>query len=142
MRKKNGEMMRNFTVIDEEFVCENCGKKVSKLGYSCRNHCPYCLHSKHVDVNPGDRQEGCHWDLEPVGLEISNKKGYVIIFKCKKQKFDFLRFAQLHCFWRICQFFDWAFGNDFQSLQQHVVLFGSNFHGFFLGAWPTESANI
>ncbi len=44
--------MPNFTVIDEEFDCENCGKHVSKLGYSCRNHCPYCLHSKHVDKNP------------------------------------------------------------------------------------------
>ena len=52
--------MRKFTVIDEEFECENCGKQVPKLGYSCRNHCPYCLHSKHVDVNPGDRSEKCH----------------------------------------------------------------------------------
>lgn len=73
-----------FTEIDEEFICENCGKKVPKLGYSCRNHCPYCLHSKHVDINPGDREETCHGDLEPVGLEIDSKKGYVIIFKCKK----------------------------------------------------------
>ena len=73
-----------FTKIDESFVCENCGRKVPKLGYSCRNHCPYCLHSKHVDINPGDREENCHGDLEPIGLEISNKKGYVIIFKCKK----------------------------------------------------------
>ena len=23
-----------FTEIDEEFICENCGKKVPKLGYS------------------------------------------------------------------------------------------------------------
>jgi len=73
-----------FTEIDESFVCENCGRKVEKLGYSCRNHCPYCLHSKHVDVNPGDRMENCHGVLEPVGLEIDGKKGYVIIFKCKK----------------------------------------------------------
>ena len=29
---------RNFTEIDEEFICENCGKKVPELGYSCRNH--------------------------------------------------------------------------------------------------------
>ena len=76
--------MPNFTVIDEEFVCDNCGANVSKLGYSCRNHCPKCLHSKHVDVNPGDRQEKCHGILEPVGLEIDGKKGYVIIFKCEK----------------------------------------------------------
>ncbi|MCI8411310.1 MAG: RNHCP domain-containing protein [Clostridia bacterium] len=73
-----------FTEIDEEFICHNCGKEVTKLGYSCRNHCPYCLHSKHVDKNPGDRLEECHGDLEPVGLEIDGKKGYVIIFRCKK----------------------------------------------------------
>ena len=73
-----------FTEIDEEFICDNCGKKVSKLGYSSINHCPFCLHSKHVDINPGDRAEACHGDLEPVGIEIDNKKGYVIIFKCKK----------------------------------------------------------
>ena len=76
-------MGANFTEIDEEFICENCKAKVSKLGYSCRNHCPSCLYSKHVDKNPGDREEECHGDLEPVGLEIG-KKGYVIVFKCKK----------------------------------------------------------
>ena len=31
------------------------------------------LHSKHVDKNPGDREEECHGDLEPVGLEIGKK---------------------------------------------------------------------
>ena len=72
-----------FTKIDESFICENCGKKVEKLGYTCRNHCRYCLHSKHVDINPGDRAETCQGDLEPIGLEIG-KKGYVIVFKCKK----------------------------------------------------------
>ena len=77
-------MAGNFTEIDEEFVCENCGKKVDKLGYSSRNHCPYCLYSKHVDVNPGDREEDCHGMLKPVGAEIDSKKGYVIIFKCNK----------------------------------------------------------
>ena len=76
--------MRKFTEIDEEFICDNCGKEVPKLGYSCRNHCPHCLHSKHVDVNPGDRSEECHGILEPIGIEIDSKKGYVIIFKCKK----------------------------------------------------------
>lgn len=73
-----------FTEIDEEFICHNCNQKVSKLGYSCRNHCPNCLHSKHVDVNPGDRLEECHGDLIPVSVELNNKKGYVIIFKCSK----------------------------------------------------------
>ena len=75
---------QNFKVIDEEFVCENCGHLVPKLGYSCRNHCPKCLHSKHVDINPGDRSEDCKGLLEPVGMEPNSKKGYMIIFKCKK----------------------------------------------------------
>ena len=70
--------------IDEEFICENCGKHVDKLGYTSRDHCPYCLYSKHVDINPGDRQNDCKGSLEPVSIEISNKKGYVIIYKCKK----------------------------------------------------------
>ena len=39
-----------FTMIDENFICEVCGKEVKKLGYTARNHCPHCLCSKHVDV--------------------------------------------------------------------------------------------
>ena len=77
-------MLSKFTKIDEEFICENCGEKVEKLGYTCRNHCPSCLHSKHVDKNPGDRAEECKGILEPVSVEMSSKKGYVIVFKCKK----------------------------------------------------------
>lgn len=77
-------MQKRFTKIDEEFICENCGNKVQKLGYTCRNHCPICLYSKHVDVNPGDRAENCHGSLKPISVEIDSKKGYVIIFKCEK----------------------------------------------------------
>jgi len=73
-----------FIEIDEEFICENCGHKVPKLNYSCRNHCPRCLFSKHVDKDPGDRLELCHGLLRPVGVENNPKKGYTIIFKCDK----------------------------------------------------------
>lgn len=76
--------MANFVEIDDEFICENCGAKVPKLGYSSRDHCPNCLYSKHVDKNPGDRAEECHGALEPVSVELNSKKGYVIIYKCKK----------------------------------------------------------
>ena len=76
--------MKRFNMMDEEFICGNCGKKVNKLGYTARDHCPFCLYSKHVDINPGDRQENCHGVLEPIGIETNSKKGYVIIFKCKK----------------------------------------------------------
>ena len=74
----------SFVVIDESFICENCGYEVKKLGYSCRNHCPKCLYSKHVDKNPGDREEECHGMLEPIGIDTNSKKGYVIVFKCQK----------------------------------------------------------
>ncbi len=74
---------KNFKMIDEDFVCENCGKEVKHLSYTARDHCPYCLHSKHVDINPGDRSESCHGDLMPIGIE-KYKDTYKIIYKCKK----------------------------------------------------------
>ena len=77
-------MERKFTKIDEGFICEHCGKKVEPLGYTCRNHCNSCLYSKHVDINPGDRQELCHGMLEPIKVELDSKKGYVIIYRCTK----------------------------------------------------------
>ena len=75
--------MKNFKKLDEGFICVNCGKEVSPLGYTSRNHCPYCLHSIHVDINPGDRANTCKGVLSPIGVET--KKGeYMIVFKCKK----------------------------------------------------------
>jgi DNA-directed RNA polymerase subunit RPC12/RpoP len=75
---------KKFSKNDDGFICENCGSKVEKLGYTSRNHCPKCLYSKHVDINPGDRAETCHGMLEPVGIEINPKKGYIIVSRCKK----------------------------------------------------------
>ena len=77
-------MGRKFTKIDEGFICENCGREVKPLGYTCRDHCNYCLYSKHVDVNPGDREEECHGLFEPIRVELDNKKGFVIVYKCKE----------------------------------------------------------
>ena len=51
--------MKRFNELDEGFICENCGKEVTPAGYTSRDHCPYCLYSKHVDINPGDRQNTC-----------------------------------------------------------------------------------
>lgn len=76
--------MKQFTKRDEEFVCENCGKKVLKLGYTSRDHCPHCLYSKHVDNMPGDREAECRGLLKPIQVELDSKKGYVIIYKCEK----------------------------------------------------------
>jgi len=75
--------MKKFTMIDEEFICESCGKKVEKLNYTARDHCPYCLYSKHLDINPGDRSNTCQGLLKPIGIE-KFKNTYKIIYKCQK----------------------------------------------------------
>ena len=75
--------MKKFRMIDEEFYCENCNKFVNKLNYTARDHCPYCLYSKHVDINPGDRLNNCKGLLEPINIE-KHKNTYKIIYKCQK----------------------------------------------------------
>ena len=75
--------MKRFNMIDENFICEVCGKEVSKLNYTARDHCPFCLCSKHVDINPGDRLETCHGVLKAIGIE-KFKDTYKIIYKCNK----------------------------------------------------------
>lgn len=76
-------MARKFVMRDEEFVCLNCNKLVKPLGYTARDHCPFCLYSTHVDNYPGDRLSECKGSLLPIGLE-KNKKGWQIIYRCEK----------------------------------------------------------
>ncbi len=76
---------KNFISNNEAFICENCGKSISPLkNGSCRNHCPYCFFSKHVDEIPGDRESECKGLMKPIGYEYNSKKGYIIIHKCQK----------------------------------------------------------
>ncbi len=75
--------MKSFSEKDESFICDNCGAKVEKLNYSSRDHCPKCLFSKHVDINPGDRQNDCKGFMKPIGVEKYKNK-YKIIYKCLK----------------------------------------------------------
>lgn len=75
--------MKKFTMRDENFICENCCKDVLKLNYTARDHCPYCLYSKHVDIMPGDRQNECKGLLEPIAIE-KFKDTYKIVYKCPK----------------------------------------------------------
>ncbi len=75
--------MKRFLMRDENFKCENCGQEVSKLNYTARDHCPYCLCSKHVDINPGDRLNSCKGLLRPIGIE-KFKDTYKIIYQCEQ----------------------------------------------------------
>ena len=75
---------KRFKMIDEEFNCEVCGNLVTKLEYTARDHCTYCLSSKHLDINPGDRSADCGGILEPIDIEKSKKDSYKIVYKCNK----------------------------------------------------------
>lgn len=74
---------KRFKMIDEEFICENCGNQVKPLLQTARDHCNKCLYSKHVDKFPGDRACDCHGLLKPIALE-NFKNTYKIIYKCEK----------------------------------------------------------
>lgn len=61
-----------------EFRCLQCGALVGvdplHSGVNNRNHCPYCLCSRHLDLqSPGDRLSACRGLMQPVGL--SRKPG-------------------------------------------------------------------
>ena len=79
--------MKKFTMKDENFICENCGNEVNKLNYTARDHCPFCLYSKHLDIMPGDRQSDCHGLLKPVGIE-KFKDTFKILYRCNKCGFE------------------------------------------------------
>ena len=75
--------MKTFTMRDEACRCGVSGADVKPLKYTARDHCPFCLSSMHVDINPGDRQCDCHGVLEPVGVE-KYRDTYKIIYRCQK----------------------------------------------------------
>lgn len=58
-------------------------------GGSYRNHCPFCLYSKHVDAGiPGDRANLCHGLMKPIGLTTRRSGEYVLVHKCVKCGFE------------------------------------------------------
>ena len=73
---------KRFTKNDNGFTCKNCGREVLPLGYTSRNHCPFCLWSLHVDVLPGDRACECRGPMEPIRTEPDPRKGFIIIHRC------------------------------------------------------------
>ena len=67
------------------FVCENCGRPVPPLtNGSYRNHCPFCLCSKHVDEVPGDRASDCGGVMDPVAVLFRPGKGWQIVHRCRR----------------------------------------------------------
>lgn len=74
-----------FKRVVEDFTCEKCGAHVEGSGYT--NHCPKCLWSKHVDVNPGDRAASCGGMMEPARIEGSSPD-YSLVHHCSVCGFE------------------------------------------------------
>ena len=74
-------MPKLFQKKVEDFVCEHCGEKVIGDGYT--NHCPKCLWSKHVDINPGDRASECQGMMKPTKVEVERGET-MLTYRCEK----------------------------------------------------------
>lgn len=72
--------MKSFTRRVENFTCAHCGARVVGNGFT--NHCPRCLWSRHVDINPGDRASTCGGMMRPISVE-SCGDGFKITHKCE-----------------------------------------------------------
>ena len=60
---------------EDSFRCIHCKQPVSTgreaSGVNNRNHCPYCLTSRHVDLNkPGDRRSDCRSKMTAIGVTL------------------------------------------------------------------------
>ena len=62
-----------------DFQCGHCGNYVSSThmlsGVNNRNHCPYCLWSRHLDLfAAGDRLSACKGQMKPIGLTMKKSR--------------------------------------------------------------------
>ncbi len=72
-------MTKRFQRRIEDFACGNCGRTVEGDGYT--NHCPHCLWSRHVDVNPGDRAADCGGAMRPLRVETQGG-AWTLVHEC------------------------------------------------------------
>ncbi len=75
-------MGRKFARNIEDFICMNCGAHVKGNGYT--DHCPVCLYSMHVDINPGDRKCTCLGVMKPVRSSLDRAGSFTIEYVCTK----------------------------------------------------------
>lgn len=82
---KEPEARKRTTPIarDEAFVCMYCHKAVPPHGRTARDHCPWCLRSRHVDDIPGDRASTCEGRMDPFEVDIANRD-ITIRYQCTR----------------------------------------------------------
>jgi hypothetical protein len=67
------------------FNCVRCGQPVAQeaSGTAHRNHCPWCLWSRHLDDAPGDRSAECGGAMEPIAVWVRRGGDWAIIHQCR-----------------------------------------------------------
>lgn len=66
------------------FRCSHCRRDVpiDAVGTAHRNHCPACLWSKHLDVEPGDREADCGASMEPIAIAVRKGGEWLLVHRC------------------------------------------------------------
>jgi|GEM_PF-244853 len=70
---------------DDSFRCGHCKRFIGPLpsGGHHRNHCPFCLYSRHVDATrSGDRASTCKALMQPIGTFQRRNGEHVIVHRC------------------------------------------------------------
>lgn len=96
VQKRNGTIKKKnpvkiepdyrYEACNDSFPCANCGKMILPEGAGThhRNHCPHCLSSIHVDIEPGDRKSDCKGIMEAISIWVKDKGEWAIVHRCKK----------------------------------------------------------
>lgn len=69
----------------QSFTCGHCRRFIGPLpsGGHHRNHCPFCLYSRHVDDRvSGDRSSLCGSSMAPIGVFQRPNGEHVVVHRC------------------------------------------------------------
>ena len=70
----------------DAFTCKVCGRSVipEGAGAAHRNHCPNCLTSLHLDVEPGDRASDCGGVMDPIAVWVRRGGEWALVHRCRR----------------------------------------------------------
>lgn len=85
-RTKQTRPGKQQALEESGFRCAKCGNQFSAAvgGTRHRNHCPYCLWSRHLDETPGDRAAGCGGTMEPIAVWVRTGGEWAVIHHCQQ----------------------------------------------------------
>jgi hypothetical protein len=127
-----------------DFVCMSCHNFVSAeavlSSVQHRNHCPYCLSSRHLDLyEAGDRLSACKARMRPVALTLkktfkkytqANRGELMLVHLCEDcGRFSINRFAADDDVTTVLEIFDHLPGLDTQTksalMQSGIIPLGA-----------------